>query len=131
MKNRHHMTNIKGKEKIYYQILKYRKKQKKFIFNDEMNERLNQLNNMVNNLVVEMPEQIKKNAPHINVLDKRDERNDIDNFIEKLNLLHLKDIKKGIYKYKLLIISYDIFNEIETIGNHSYHCLKYIDELNN
>ncbi|MFA9391781.1 MAG: Na/Pi cotransporter family protein [Prolixibacteraceae bacterium] len=108
----------------------YLKKEKKMEFNKDMEERLNQLISMIDDLVSELPKQIIKKNPSIDVDQKRNERDDIDNYIEKLNLAHLKDIKKGVYKYKVGIVYCDVFNELENTGNHAYHLLKYMNELN-
>lgn len=108
----------------------YLKKQKKMDFNADMKERLNQLNIMIDALVNELPKQIIKKNASIDVIQKRSQRDEIDNYIEKLNLMHLKDIKKGVYKYKVGMVYCDIYNEMAMVGNHAYHLLKYINELN-
>ena len=106
------------------------KKQKKMNFNEEMIERLNKLFSMLDENIKELPLVIKKKTPNININEKRQQRDEIDAYIEKLNLWHLKDIKKGVYKYKVGIVYCDIFNELESVGNHTYHVLKYINEIN-
>lgn len=108
----------------------YLSKEKKMVFNDDMKERLNHLYSMIDVLTSELPNQIIKKNPLIDVNQKRLQRDEIDSYIEKLNLMHLKDIKKGVYKYKVGIVYCDIFNELENVGNHSFHILKYINELN-
>ena len=106
------------------------KRNSKMKFTPEMQSRLEQLIGQINQLVKQLPEEIKKKNAKIDVDDARNQRDEIDNFIEKLNLLHLKDIKKGMYKYKVGIIYCDVFNELALIGNHAYHSLKYINDLN-
>ena len=108
----------------------YLRKLKKMDFTEDMTEHLNQLFSMIDVLTSELPKQIIKKNASIEVDQKRMQRDEIDSFIEKLNLMHLKDIKKGVYKYKVGIVYCDIFNELENAGNHSYHILKYINELN-
>lgn len=110
--------------------LMYLKYEKKMVFNDEMHERLATLTKMIDLLISELPTQINKKNPAIDINLRRNQRDEISNYIEKLNLLHLKDIKKGVYKYKVGIVYCDIFNEMENAGNHAYHILKYINEFN-
>lgn len=107
-------------------FLKY---EKKMFFNEEMNERLSMLMSMIDQLMLELPTQINRKSLIANVNKMRSQRDEITNYIEKLNLLHLKDIKKGNYKYKVGIVYCDLFNELENVGNHAYHIHKYVNEF--
>ncbi|MBN2807383.1 MAG: Na/Pi cotransporter family protein [Prolixibacteraceae bacterium] len=111
--------------------LLYLKYDKKMVFNIEMNEHLYQLTTMIDLIMSELPAQINKKNQVIDIQQRRIQRDEISAYIEKLNLVHLKDIKKGVYKYKVGIVYCDIFNELESVGNHAYHILKYINEFNN
>ena len=106
------------------------KRNKKMKFSNEMISRLEQLLSQIDQIVKFLPEEINKKNAKIDIENLRKQRDEIDNYIEKLNLLHLKDIKKGVYKYKMGIIYCDVYSELELIGNHAYHSLKYINDLN-
>ena len=69
------------------------------------------------------------NAASIEIGLERTRRDEIDVYTEKLNLQHLKDIKKGTYKYKVGIIYSDLCAELNQLSNHVYHALKYISDL--
>jgi hypothetical protein len=69
-----------------------------------------------------------KNYP-IDVPTLRAKRDAIELNNEKLNLQNLKDIKKGLYKYKVGIIYTDLFSEMAVMSDHIYHSLKYMKDI--
>lgn len=97
-------------------------------FSPVMLDRFQSLFEMVDPLVEQLNE-IFNSKEEINKELIRNERDDIDAQAEKLNLQHLKDIKKGVYKYKVGMVYCDIFTEIASIGNHAYHVHKYVSDL--
>ncbi|MBN1927104.1 MAG: Na/Pi cotransporter family protein [Prolixibacteraceae bacterium] len=107
----------------------YIRKTKKMKFNPEMESRLKQLFSMIDVLFSDLNIEINKNIAPINIELERERRDEIETYVEKLNVQHLKDIKKGIYKPKSGIIYCDLFNEGEIVGNHIYHSLKYMHDL--
>lgn len=109
--------------------LLYIKNSKKMKFTDEMKYNIKHISQMAEEIMYSLPKEIDVTNPKIDILEFRNLRDDIDTYAEKLNVMHLKDIKKGKYKYKDGIIYCDIFEEIAIIANHAYHSLKYINDL--
>lgn len=98
-------------------------------FTDEMNKNIESITQMTEEMMKVLPEKINMKNPRVDVVEYRNKRDEIDLYAEKLNLIHLKDIKKGTYKYKVGMVYCDSFQEIAVIANHAYHSLKYINEL--
>ncbi len=111
--------------------LLYIKNSKKMKFTDEMKYNIKHISQMAEEIMYSLPKEIDVTNPKIDIIEFRNLRDDIDTYAEKLNVMHLKDIKKGKYKYKDGIIYCDIFEEIAIIANHAYHSLKYINDLTN
>lgn len=109
--------------------LLYIKNSKKMKFTDEMKYNIKHISQMAEEIMYSLPKEIDVTNPKIDIIEFRNLRDDIDTYAEKLNVMHLKDIKKGKYKYKDGIIYCDIFEEIAIIANHAYHSLKYINDL--
>ncbi len=109
--------------------LLYLRKNKKMKFTDEMNKNIESITQMTEEMMKVLPEKINMKNPRVDVVEYRNKRDEIDLYAEKLNLIHLKDIKKGTYKYKVGMVYCDSFQEIAVIANHAYHSLKYINEL--
>jgi phosphate:Na+ symporter len=107
----------------------YTKSTKRMAFTPEMDARMQQIFAMVDELMGEMVTDIATNKFHVDVELHRKKRDEIEQFIEKVNMQHLKDIKKGVYKYKTGIVYCDIFSEGAVMGDHIYHALKYMKGL--
>nr|HPR32552.1 hypothetical protein [Prolixibacteraceae bacterium] len=65
----------------------------------------------------------------LNLKTERKYRDSINETIDRLNVEHLKAIKKGSYKYKIGILYCDLFNEQGVLADHCYHGLKYVEEM--
>ncbi len=98
-------------------------------FTEEMVNNLKQLFETIDPLLKRLEAALELKSPSINLDAERQYRDAIRETIEKLNIEHLKSIKKGIYKYKIGIIYCDAFTEQGVLADHCYHGLKYIDEM--
>jgi phosphate:Na+ symporter len=107
----------------------YLKKTKKLMYTEEMEQRIFQIFEMIDTLMADFNVALNKKNPAIDVEYERKRRDHLQQFVEKLDLLHLKDIKKGVYKYKTGINYCDIYSECAVLGDHIYHSLKYINDL--
>jgi phosphate:Na+ symporter len=107
----------------------FKKKVKKMAFTPEMEMKIQHLFTMIDDLFSTMNAVITvKNYP-IDVPTLRAKRDAIELNNEKLNLQNLKDIKKGLYKYKVGIIYTDLFSEMAVMSDHIYHSLKYMKDI--
>jgi len=88
----------------------YTKKSGKMEFTGEMEERIEQLFGMIDELLQIMIDSISRKNAVIDVAALRLKRDAIEMFNERLNLQNLKDIKKGVYKYKTGIVYTDLFS---------------------
>jgi len=107
----------------------FEKKSKHLIYTEEMGQRLFQMFEMVDALFFDLNVSLNQKKATIDVEMERNRRDQVQQFVEKLDLLHLKDIKKGVYKYKVGINYCDIYRECSVLADHIYHSLKYINEL--
>jgi phosphate:Na+ symporter len=107
----------------------FEKKSKNLIYTEEMEQRLFQMFDMVDVLLFDFNVSLNQKKASIDVELERNRRDHIQQYVEKLDLLHLKDIKKGVYKYKVGINYCDIYSECSVLADHIYHSLKYINEL--
>ena len=98
-------------------------------FTEEMVNNLKLLFETIDPLLKRLEAALELKSPSINLDAERQYRDEIRETIEKLNIEHLKSIKKGIYKYKIGIIYCDAFTEQGVLADHCYHGLKYIDEM--
>lgn len=107
----------------------FTKKANKMEFTDDMEDKLEQLFGMIDELLRIMTDSISKKNPQFDVAALRLKRDAIETFNERLNLQNLKDIKKGVYKYKIGIVYTDLFTEMAVMADHIYHSLKYMSDL--
>ncbi|HKK80800.1 MAG TPA: Na/Pi symporter, partial [Prolixibacteraceae bacterium] len=105
-------------------------KNKKTRMNDDMVKNLKHMFTKIDTSINKLNTTIEDKSKLIYVESERHFRDQINDEVEKLNIEHLKAIKKGIYKYKVGIIYCDLFTEQGVLADHCYHSLKYIDELN-
>ncbi|MBN1768967.1 MAG: Na/Pi cotransporter family protein [Prolixibacteraceae bacterium] len=106
-------------------------KSKKKPFNKEMNHNIEKMFESLDKVIDKVENALTEKALPIYPDTERNFRDRINEEIEELNFEHLKDIKKGSYKYKVGILYCDFFSEQGVLADHCYHALKYIDELNN
>jgi phosphate:Na+ symporter len=104
-------------------------KSAKIPFTAEMVENLNRQFVAIDQLMNKLKVALGEKMPIINIDNERKYRDSIKENIERLNVEHLKAIKKGTYKYKIGIIYCDLFTEQGVMADHCYHSLKYIDEM--
>ncbi len=104
------------------------KRDRHFIFTENMEQKINvyfeKMDSIMSNLVLDL-----SSSTDFDINIERSKRDDFEVYTEKINLQHLKDIKKGLYKYKVGIVYSDMCSEINQMSNHVYHALKYISEL--
>lgn len=101
----------------------------KMILSSEMIEQLNNLFIRIDQTINKFDVALASKSPFLQIENERKHRDAIYEIIDKLNVDHLKAIKKGTYKYKIGIVYNDIFTEQGVLADHCYHCLKYIDEI--
>lgn len=101
----------------------------KIPFNKEMEANLKQMFTTLNIVMSKLETALLEKPPVIIIENERKFRDQIKDEIEKLNIEHLKAIKKGTYKYKIGIIYCDLFTEQGVLADHCYHALKYVDEI--
>ena len=107
----------------------YQKKNRKIVFTAEMDQRISMVFEKIDLLLNDLHIEINKKVDKIDIEKERQRRDEITQLIEKLDLQHLKDIKKGVYKYKTGIIYCDLYSEAANMGDHVYHALKYTSEI--
>lgn len=106
-------------------------KSKNVTFNEDMVKNIKKLFGMIDNVIKRLDNALNEKSSTIMSLEtERKYRDMIKETVEKLNVDHLKDIKKGVYKYKLGMIYCDLFTEEGVLADHCYHALKYVDEMN-
>lgn len=96
----------------------------------EMVNNIKHLFNMIDKVMQRIEMAFCDKPIQFSIETERKYRDDINSTIDDLNIDHLKDIKKGNYKYKVGIIYCDLFTEEGVLADHCYHALKYIDEIN-
>ncbi|HPR59917.1 MAG TPA: Na/Pi cotransporter family protein [Prolixibacteraceae bacterium] len=102
---------------------------RKLKLNDDMVKQLNRLFSFIDQTVSKFNLLSNSKTMFLQIENERKHRDNINETIDKLNIEHLKAIKKGTYKYKAGIVYNDIFTEQSVLADHCYHCLKYIDEI--
>lgn len=107
----------------------YTKISKKMEFTSDMEEKIEQLFGMIDEFLLTFTTSIQKKNAFIDVAEFRIKRDAIESFNEKLNIQNLKDIKKGVYKYKIGIVYTDLFTEMGVMADHIYHGLKYMADI--
>ncbi|MDA3815760.1 MAG: Na/Pi cotransporter family protein [Prolixibacteraceae bacterium] len=105
-------------------------KNKKTQLSKEMKKNLKHMFEAIDIVINKLNTTLEDKTKNIYIESERHYRDKIKNEVEKLNIEHLKAIKKGTYKYKVGIIYCDLFTEQGVLADHCYHSLKYIDELN-
>lgn len=103
---------------------------KNALLTQEMVNNIKHLFNMIDKVMQRIEMAFCDKPIQFSIETERKYRDDINSTIDDLNIDHLKDIKKGNYKYKVGIIYCDLFTEEGVLADHCYHALKYIDEIN-
>lgn len=104
-------------------------KSKNVTFNKDMVDNIKDLFVMIDGVMTRLESSLGDKASVMSLESERKYRDQVKEMIEKLNLDHLKDIKKGVYKYKLGMIYCDLYTEEGVMADHCYHALKYVDEM--
>jgi phosphate:Na+ symporter len=96
----------------------YRKKQKKIIFTDALNDNVNKMFDLIEQAVIIMIDNLDDDYHNVRVDSAIDIEYKINRFRNKLKKEHIKKLKEKAYKYDAGVAYNDIISHCERMGDH-------------
>ncbi|MBN2347627.1 MAG: Na/Pi cotransporter family protein [Bacteroidales bacterium] len=106
----------------------FRQRDSNIVFTEDMNTNIHHIFELLNVLIENMAEGIKNENFELNIDIIQKNKKELNNLIEQIKKDHLKDIKKGKYKYNAGIIYCDMYSQADRLAHYVYNTIECLTE---